>query len=210
MTLLQPHDHALVPDQTIASNGTTKRKRRRRKMDRATFTKLKCRFVVVSFAFIVLACLAIAKTPTEFEGPMSAGGSRGLLSEVDCKSEDKESTATTVLKLVAILECFLGLAVICDDWFVPSLESISEVLDLSEDVAGATFMAAGGSAPELMTSVADTFSTENSIGVGTIVGSAMFNILVIVALSALVIQDAELLIDWRPMARDCFFIPSQS
>ena len=100
---------------------------------------------------------------------------------------------------------FLGLAVICDDWFVPSLEKISDVLDLSEDVAGATFMAAGGSAPELMTSFADTFTADNSIGVGTIVGSAMFNILVIVALAALVIQDAELLIDWRPMARDCIF-----
>lgn len=45
-------------------------------------------------------------------------------------------------------------------------------------------MAAGSSAPELFTSVADTFGPQNAIGIGTIVGSAMFNILVIVALSA--------------------------
>ncbi len=73
---------------------------------------------------------------------------------------------------------------------------------MSEDVAGATFMAAGSSAPELFTSVAGV-GTESDVGVGTIVGytlkyfipkkymifilhrSAMFNILVIVALSSI-------------------------
>ena len=58
--------------------------------------------------------------------------------------------------------------------------------------AGATFLAAGSSAPELFTSVADTFAAEEGqggagFGLGTIVGSAMFNILVIVALSAAVV-----------------------
>jgi hypothetical protein len=35
---------------------------------------------------------------------------------------------------------FLGLAVVCDEWFVPSLEKIRETLSLSPDVAGATFL----------------------------------------------------------------------
>lgn len=109
--------------------------------------------------------------------------------------------------LVAILYLFLGLAVICDDFFVPSLEAITTKLQLSEDVAGATFMAAGSSAPELFTSVADSFGSQNSIGIGTIVGSAMFNILVIVALAASV-SHTTLKIDWRPLARDVFFYSS--
>lgn len=62
-----------------------------------------------------------------------------------------------------------GVAIICDDFFVPSLEAISERLDLSEDVAGATFMAAGSSAPELFTSVAGV-GVESDVGIGTIVG----------------------------------------
>ena len=62
-----------------------------------------------------------------------------------------------------------ALAIICDDFFVPSLEAISEKLHLSEDVAGATFMAAGSSAPELFTSVAGV-AVETDVGVGTIVG----------------------------------------
>ena len=56
----------------------------------------------------------------------------------------------------------------------------------SPDVAGATFMAAGSSAPELFVSFADNvIATETkSIGVGTIIGSAIFNILIIIALTA--------------------------
>ena len=61
------------------------------------------------------------------------------------------------------------MAIVCDDFFVPSLEVISERLELSEDVAGATFMAAGSSAPELFTSIAGV-TVESDVGVGTIVG----------------------------------------
>uniref|UniRef100_A0A8C5FUH9 Solute carrier family 24 member 4b n=1 Tax=Gadus morhua TaxID=8049 RepID=A0A8C5FUH9_GADMO len=75
---------------------------------------------------------------------------------------------------------FLALAIICDDYFVTSLEKICEKLDLSEDVAGATFMAAGSSAPELFASVIGVFITHGDVGVGTIVGSAVFNILCII------------------------------
>lgn len=106
--------------------------------------------------------------------------------------------------IIMCLYMFLGLAVVCDEWFVPSLEKISETLDLSADVAGATFLAAGSSAPEFFTSLADTFSTSNSVGVGTIVGSAMFNILVIVAMAAASTKET-LNIDWRPVVRDCGF-----
>ena len=99
---------------------------------------------------------------------------------------------------------FAGLAIVCDDYFEPSLELISERLGLSDDVAGATFMAAGSSAPELFTSLSDAFFTQNNIGLGTIVGSAMFNILLIVALSAAVVED-RVKVDWRPVVRDVGF-----
>ena len=62
-----------------------------------------------------------------------------------------------------------GLAIVCDDFFAPSLEAISERLNLSENVAGATFMAAGSSAPELFTSVAGV-AISSDVGVGTVVG----------------------------------------
>lgn len=61
---------------------------------------------------------------------------------------------------------------------MPSLEAISEKLNLSEDVAGATFMAAGSSAPELFTSVAGV-SANSDVGVGTIVGYEKHNLITI-------------------------------
>uniref|UniRef100_A0A668AZL4 Sodium/calcium exchanger membrane region domain-containing protein n=1 Tax=Myripristis murdjan TaxID=586833 RepID=A0A668AZL4_9TELE len=86
---------------------------------------------------------------------------------------------------------FYALAIVCDDYFVPSLEKISENLQLSEDVAGATFMAAGSSAPELFTSLIGVFVTKGDVGVGTIVGSAVFNILVIIGLSGIFAGQVE-------------------
>ena len=48
---------------------------------------------------------------------------------------------------------FWAVAIVCDDYFVPCLEIICDKLGLQTDVAGATFMALGSSAPELFASV---------------------------------------------------------
>lgn len=45
----------------------------------------------------------------------------------------------------------------------------------------ATFMAGATSSPELFVNVIGTFITEGDIGIGTIVGSAVFNILAVAA-----------------------------
>uniref|UniRef100_A0A674F2H7 Solute carrier family 24 member 4 n=1 Tax=Salmo trutta TaxID=8032 RepID=A0A674F2H7_SALTR len=95
-------------------------------------------------------------------------------------SNNERKSGAVLLHIVAALYMFLALAIICDDYFVPSLEKICEKLDLSEDVAGATFMAAGSSAPELFASIIGVFITHGDVGVGTIVGSAVFNILCII------------------------------
>jgi len=52
-------------------------------------------------------------------------------------------------------------------------------------VAGATVMAAASSSPELFINVIGTFVTEGDLGVGAIVGSAVFNILAVPACCAL-------------------------
>uniref|UniRef100_A0A1I8II07 Na_Ca_ex domain-containing protein n=1 Tax=Macrostomum lignano TaxID=282301 RepID=A0A1I8II07_9PLAT len=73
-----------------------------------------------------------------------------------------------VLYVFVTIITFIAMAIVCDDFFVPSLEVISEKLNLSEDVAGATFMAAGSSAPpELFSSLA-AVSFDSDAGVGTI------------------------------------------
>ena len=80
---------------------------------------------------------------------------------------------------------FVALAIVCDEFFVPALDVIIEKIGCSEDVAGATFMAAGGSAPELFTSIIGVFIAFSDVGIGTIVGSAVFNILFVIGMCAL-------------------------
>uniref|UniRef100_A0A3B3XA28 Sodium/calcium exchanger membrane region domain-containing protein n=1 Tax=Poecilia mexicana TaxID=48701 RepID=A0A3B3XA28_9TELE len=105
---------------------------------------------------------------------------------------------------------FYALALVCDDYFVPSLEKICERLQLSEDVAGATFMAAGSSAPELFTSVIGVFITKGDVGVGTIVGSAVFNILCIIGVCGIFALQTIRLSRW-PLLRDsCYYTLSIS
>ena len=110
------------------------------------------------------------------------------------------------LYLVGILYVFLGIAIVCDDYFVSSLEKICDKLNLSEDVAGATFMAAGSSAPELFSSGMSLISPDatNEIGISAIVGSAVFNILFIIG-ATVIFAGQTLELDWRPVTRDCVF-----
>jgi K+-dependent Na+/Ca+ exchanger-like protein len=109
-----------------------------------------------------------------------------------------------VLALIFLCISFYALARIVDVFFVESLEIISSRLKLSSDVAGATFMAAGSSAPELMVALLALFKVgeQQSIGAGTIVGSAIFNILVIIGASA-IFKKAYL--TWQPVVRDILF-----
>ena len=67
-------------------------------------------------------------------------------------------------------------------------------------------MAAGSSAPELFSSLMSLLSAnaKNETGVGTVIGSAIFNILVIVGVTGVMAgQDLEL--DWKPILRDLVF-----
>ncbi|CAM9090755.1 unnamed protein product, partial [Ectocarpus fasciculatus] len=110
------------------------------------------------------------------------------------------------LLFIGSLYIFCAIAVVCDEFFVPALEEISNRLQIKDDVAGATLMAAGGSAPELATSLIGTFSGSD-VGFGTIVGSAVFNVLFVIACCVAYTpkEFAPLELTWWPLARDCSY-----
>lgn len=108
------------------------------------------------------------------------------------------------LHMFGMLYMFIALAIVCDEFFVPALTVITEKLQISDDVAGATFMAAGGSAPELFTSVIGVFISHSNVGIGTIVGSAVFNILFVIGMCALFSKEI-LQLTWWPLFRDVSF-----
>ncbi|XP_060940358.1 sodium/potassium/calcium exchanger 2-like [Limanda limanda] len=109
-----------------------------------------------------------------------------------------------VFHMFGMLYMFIALAIVCDEFFVPALTVITEQLEISDDVAGATFMAAGGSAPELFTSIIGVFVSHSNVGIGTIVGSAVFNILFVIGMCALFSKEV-LNLTWWPLFRDVSF-----
>ncbi|OAD59058.1 Sodium/potassium/calcium exchanger Nckx30C [Eufriesea mexicana] len=109
-----------------------------------------------------------------------------------------------LLHVVGVVYMFVALAIVCDEFFVPSLDVIIEKFEIADDVAGATFMAAGGSAPELFTSIIGVFVSFDDVGIGTIVGSAVFNILFVIGMCA-IFSRTVLSLTWWPLFRDCTF-----
>uniref|UniRef100_A0A8C9AW52 Solute carrier family 24 member 2 n=1 Tax=Phocoena sinus TaxID=42100 RepID=A0A8C9AW52_PHOSS len=122
----------------------------------------------------------------------------------DIFSLEQRRKGAIILHVVGMIYMFIALAIVCDEFFVPSLTVITEKLGISDDVAGATFMAAGGSAPELFTSLIGVFIAHSNVGIGTIVGSAVFNILFVIGMCALFSREI-LNLTWWPLFRDVSF-----
>uniref|UniRef100_A0A8B9LUW6 Solute carrier family 24 member 2 n=1 Tax=Accipiter nisus TaxID=211598 RepID=A0A8B9LUW6_9AVES len=122
----------------------------------------------------------------------------------DLFSLEERRKGAVILHVIGMIYMFIALAIVCDEFFVPSLTVITEKLAISDDVAGATFMAAGGSAPELFTSLIGVFISHSNVGIGTIVGSAVFNILFVIGMCALFSKEI-LNLTWWPLFRDVSF-----
>lgn len=151
-------------------------------------------------------CIYVDKSepvPTE---PPSAGSPPKRKGEypVDVFSLEERRRGWVFLHVFGMVYMFFALAIVCDEFFVPALEVITEKLQISDDVAGATFMAAGGSAPELFTSLIGVFIARSNVGIGTIVGSAVFNILFVIGMCAIFSREM-LCLTWWPLFRDVTF-----
>ncbi|XP_057193524.1 sodium/potassium/calcium exchanger 2-like isoform X3 [Triplophysa rosa] len=142
-------------------------------------------------------------TPVAMRSSVESNESQGDY-PTDLFSLEDRRRGAVILHMFGMMYMFIALALVCDEFFVPALTVITEKLTISDDVAGATFMAAGGSAPELFTSVIGVFISHSNVGIGTIVGSAVFNILFVIGMCA-VFSKEILNLTWWPLFRDVFF-----
>ena len=123
---------------------------------------------------------------------------------IDLFTRHQRRQGAILLHVFGIMYMFYGLALVSRYFFVPALFVMAEKLGICSDVAGATVMAAGRSAPELFTSVIGVFIAYSEVGIGTIVGSAVFNIVSVIAACAFAVQEALILRAW-PLIRDMLF-----
>jgi len=136
----------------------------------------------------------------------TAPESRRNLSEnypTEVFTDDQLSKGAVILHVIGMFYMFLAISIACDEYFVPALEVLVDRLGIKPEIAGATFMAAGGSAPELFTSFIGTW-VGSAVGFGTIVGSAVFNVLFVIGMCAIFSTEPLLLTKW-PFFRDCAY-----
>ena len=83
---------------------------------------------------------------------------------------------TVVFYMFGVFYLMIFINVVCEEYFVETVHKAVDILEIPESAAGATIMAAGSSMPELMAGlVGYTFKEAEDAGVGTVVGSLIFN-----------------------------------
>ena len=98
--------------------------------------------------------------------------------------EDETVKPQNPIKSVLFIAGGLGAIVWGGDLVVDNASLIAESFGLSQTLIGLTVVAFGTSLPELVTSVVASKKGENSLALGNVIGSNLFNILTVLALSA--------------------------
>ena len=135
------------------------------------------------------------------------------LEQVDCHSWG------VLLEAILFVYCFAGLAIVCDDHLVVSLETLCVRWEVREDIAGASFMAFGSAAPEIIVNAVSTVKAAGkhalvmshndkeeageatSLGVGAIIGSGIIAFSLIPGTCGL-FAGQTLFLKRRPLLRD--------
>lgn len=167
----------------------------------------------------IAACCAVARAEPERSAPRNATPhhvlqcSVGLMLPTWMPLEDVPTLEITLRGLVyflALMYLFIGVSIVSDR-FMAAIEVITSrekevrvrrngsdqiviVRVWNETVANLTLMALGSSAPEILLSVIEIAGKNfeaGELGPGTIVGSAAYNLFVIMAICVCVIPDGE-------------------
>lgn len=120
----------------------------------------------------------------------------------DFFTEEQRLHGAVIVHLILSFYGFLFITFVCQDYFLPSVLYICIDLGLSPDVAGATFMAAATCTSELLVSTIGTFVTKSDLGVGTVVGSGVYNTLGVSACAGLAVCSRPITIEKWPLIRD--------
>ena len=98
-------------------------------------------------------------------------------------SEDESSTEVPMLKTIILSIIGLVGIVIGGDMVVDSATSIATLFGMSANLVGLTIVAVGTSLPEFVTSIVAIKKGETEIAIGNVIGSNVFNILLVLGLA---------------------------
>ena len=141
-------------------------------------------------ASVLLMLLALNSFLGRFDGILLLAGFVSFMVYSLRQAKNGQGDATTEEKQqnpwLSVLYIVLGLVglVIGSNLFVDHASSLALALGISEGVVGLTVVAGGTSLPELATSVVAARKGQSAIAIGNVIGSNVFNILLILGLTA--------------------------
>ena len=121
-----------------------------------------------------------------------------------------------IIEIWLIIYTFVGIAKVADAHLAPGLEVLCKRWSIPDDVAGASFLALGSAAPEIIISVVSTIKQAlyshklkaagqaSALAISSIVGSGMMAFTLIPGLCAMAV-DEPMKLTRRPLARDAVF-----
>jgi len=134
--------------------------------------------VVLLLAFIVV---------TAFNITMELREKRKRKKGAEAVEQESETTEkVSIVKAVALLLVGLALLIVSSRMLVWGAVYMARALGVSDLLIGLTIVAVGTSLPELASSIAAARRGENDLAVGNIIGSNVFNTLVVVGLAAVI------------------------
>ena len=110
--------------------------------------------------------------------------------------------AGIIIQVVLLLVGFVFL-IKGSDFFVDGASSIASILKIPTIIVGLTIVAFGTSAPEAAVSITSSLTGSNALAVSNVIGSNLFNILMVIGISALL---GDLLMEKDVLNKDLPFL----
>ncbi len=131
--------------------------------------------IVLIFLFVlfIIYTIIMAKKGNSFDGN----------TVIEIQTDDKPLSLKKSIILIVL--GIVGLKV-GGDFTVENATNLARMFSISEKIIGLTILAIGTSLPELVTSVTAAIKGNSDIAIGNIIGSNIFNILLIIGVSAII------------------------
>lgn len=128
---------------------------------------------------------AISEASSSQTSALEASSSQASDHEAS-SSEASQASGTSMLKAVVMLVVGLLCLIAGSNMFVDNASFVASSLGVSDAVIGLTIVAGGTSLPELATSMVSAKKGNSDIAIGNVIGSNVFNILMIIGITGLV------------------------
>lgn len=137
-----------------------------------------------AMATAAVASTSVSEAPTSQTSAPEASTSQSSASEAS--TSQPSAPEASMLKAVVMLVVGLLCLIAGSNMFVDNASFVASSLGVSDAVIGLTIVAGGTSLPELATSMVSAKKGNSDIAIGNVIGSNVFNILMIIGITGLV------------------------